>query len=533
MNWSDYQLAVFDAVENTDRHIVVQATAGSGKSTSLVAIANRIKSGLRCRFLAFNKIIAEELSEKLPEHFPASTIHSYGFSKLNKTGYKFKVDGYKLHRIIGSVANMLHNYFDDEQEKQQFEEDLRDLINMTRLCRVDYNDVRAMIDMSIERGLVGYDPQCTFLYEAIFEVIEWTAKPSRKVYELTSTGNNIVNQLNHMGHQGRSAIPDKCWIDFTDMIELPLKWELVDKENDLILFDEAQDSSYLNFSFIKESLSETGRLISVGDSKQNIFGFAGSFLDGMATIVREMNAIELPLSVSYRMPKSHVELANTVFAGTEPASWAEDGVIEYLDNEQLIDVVQELYKKDESILIMCRRNAPTVRFATKLLKMRVPAKIRGRDFCNGIKSVIKQACYSGKTLRKDFSFDKFDDFLGQWYGKERKRLVAKQAGEVAFESLSDKYESISILYSTSDATTLDEFTNEIDALFTDNGDKIQLSSIHRAKGLECPVTALLEYHKLPMTWKDQTPAQRHAEQCVWFVGVTRSKGTMYLVDEED
>lgn len=528
MNWSDYQLAVFDAVKNTDRHIVVQATAGSGKTTVLVEIANRIDPSLNCRFLAFNKIIAEELGERLPAHFPSSTIHSYGFSQLKKVGDKFKVDGYKLNRVCDAAARSLP--FRDGDEQEQFATELRDLINMVRLTQTDLNDRFAVEDLCFERGLV-YEPGFTAVYNAVLEVLEWVATESRERHKLSAFALQIVDKLKIMGWNSTSAIPDSRWIDFTDMVELPLKWNLIDAEHDFMLVDEAQDLCMLYFNAIRASVKPNGRLVSVGDSKQNIMGFGGAFLDGMRVIKDTMNALELPLSVSYRCPTSHVALANTVFPGTESPEWAKEGIVTDIDEDQLMREVQRIYDSNDSILIICRKNAPTIRFAMKLLQLRIPAKVKGRDFCAGVKAVVKKCAFSGKNVKRGFEFSKFNDYLYNWYQAELQRLINKGAGEVAKQSLEDKYDSIAILYDTSDARDVHEFIDEIDRLFTDNGDKVLLSSVHKAKGTEYPNTAILEYDTMPLVWNNQTDSQYHAELCVKFVAVTRSKGVMYLVEK--
>ena len=75
MEWSKYQLAIFDAYENTNKNIVVEATAGSGKSKTLTELCNRTKEGTSCLFMAFNKSIAEELKTKLPTTVELSLIH--------------------------------------------------------------------------------------------------------------------------------------------------------------------------------------------------------------------------------------------------------------------------------------------------------------------------------------------------------------------------------------------------------------------------------------------------------------------------
>lgn len=528
MNWSNYQLNVFDAVENTDRSIVVQATAGSGKTTVLVEIANRIDPSLNCKFLAFNKIIAEELSERLPPHFPSSTIHSYGFSQLKKVGSKFKVDGYKLHRICDAAARIVSFSNGDEQER--FSVELRELINMIRLTQVDINNQSDVEAMCFERGLV-YDHEFIVVYNSVLDVAEWAGTESRDRAKLLPFSLKIVDKLKTMGWNSTSVIPDDRWIDFTDMVELPLKWNLIEPVHDFILWDEAQDGNALYFEFIKQSLSNNGRLIAVGDNKQNIMSFGGAFLDGMNVIKAQMNALELPLSVSYRCPTSHIQIANTVFAGTESPEWAKRGNVVYGNEDQLVTEVKRIYDNNENVLIMCRKNAPTIRFAMKLLQLRIPAKVKGRDFCAGIKTIVKKCAFSGKNLKRGFEFSDFGDYLRNWYQTELQRLINKHAGEVAKQSLEDKYDSITILYETSDARDVHEFIDEIDKLFIDNENKVMLSSVHKAKGTEYDNTAILEYDTMPLVWNSQTDSQFHAELCVLFVALTRSKNTMYLIEK--
>lgn len=529
--WSQYQLDVFDAVLNKSGHIAVQATAGSGKSTTLVAVANLIDSSKSCRFLAFNKIIADELNEKLPDYFPASTIHSYGYGLLRQTGKKFsRPDGYKLNRICSVVADMIGQKFAfDDQEIAQFQYGLQDLINMVRLTRTDVTNVQDMIQLVNERNLIGYSPDLTYIYNAVLEVIYWSADDNRVERDLSSVARAIVNRLKTAGWKGKNAIPSQGWIDFTDMVDLPVVWDVVPQENDFVLWDEAQDGTTLYFDFIMQSLVDDGRLIAVGDNKQNIMGWAGSFTNGMQHIVKQTNATELPLSVSYRCPVSHVNIMNAVLPGTESPSWAKSGEIIDTDEESLIDAVQDIYDNDGEILIMCRRNAPTVRFAVKLLSRRIPAKIRGRDFASNITSIIKQVGLVKGKPRNGLEFtDNFEQYLNRWYAKEKKLLQSKGAGETAFQSLDDKHESISILYNTTDTSNVWDFIKEIEAMFTDNGDKIQLSSVHRAKGRECENTAILEYNKMPLVWKTQNEQQFNQELCVQFVALSRSKNKLYL-----
>ena len=66
LEYSEYQLDIFDAVENGDENIAINAVAGSGKTTTIVAACRRLNMNERdVIFLAFNKLITEQLKAKL------------------------------------------------------------------------------------------------------------------------------------------------------------------------------------------------------------------------------------------------------------------------------------------------------------------------------------------------------------------------------------------------------------------------------------------------------------------------------------
>ena len=65
MKWSPFQEAVFDFVENREGNVIVEAVAGSGKTSTIVEALRRIEFQVPdTLFLAFNKSIAEELKSR-------------------------------------------------------------------------------------------------------------------------------------------------------------------------------------------------------------------------------------------------------------------------------------------------------------------------------------------------------------------------------------------------------------------------------------------------------------------------------------
>ena len=65
---SSYQEAIFRFVQDGSGHGVIMATAGSGKSTTLVEVAHLLPADVSACFLAFNASAAKQLKDRLPEH---------------------------------------------------------------------------------------------------------------------------------------------------------------------------------------------------------------------------------------------------------------------------------------------------------------------------------------------------------------------------------------------------------------------------------------------------------------------------------
>lgn len=101
-NPSPYQQAIFDEIENGTGSIIVEAVAGSGKTTTIVEATYHMPVDASVRFVAFNKSIADELRERLPQHVEASTFHSMCFRAINNQQQR-KVNKYKVSDIAKSM----------------------------------------------------------------------------------------------------------------------------------------------------------------------------------------------------------------------------------------------------------------------------------------------------------------------------------------------------------------------------------------------------------------------------------------------
>jgi superfamily I DNA/RNA helicase len=74
---SVYQKAIMEWLVTGTGNAIVDAKAGSGKTSTLCMLSDLIPTvGSRAAFLAFNRSIADELKRRLPAHVQAATFHS-------------------------------------------------------------------------------------------------------------------------------------------------------------------------------------------------------------------------------------------------------------------------------------------------------------------------------------------------------------------------------------------------------------------------------------------------------------------------
>lgn len=240
-NWSDRQNAVFDTYAKTNQNIVIEATAGSGKTTTIVECCRRTAPYKKCFFSAFNKSIAEELKTRLPERVEVSTFHSKGLKVLLRNfNFKLKLSENKCFKIGRQILNLK-----DVPEKQQLRYlfELQDIWNAIRMnLLVDYqNDIN---NICIDKDIEFRDR----MVQDIIDIEQEWMKGARKI------NNNRDFEM-----------------DFTDMLYLP--YILVDEDEfpkyDLVVADEVQDMNTIQRELLLRYIKPIGgRFIAVGDPRQ-------------------------------------------------------------------------------------------------------------------------------------------------------------------------------------------------------------------------------------------------------------------------
>lgn len=527
---SRFQERIFDFVRNSDRHLIVDAAPGAGKTASLVEISKIVKEitpDLAAIFLAFNVSIANELDKKL-DGFKAKTINSLFFSYFMKHMGFVKANKDKYWSIVYALIDAMNIDDKDGEIAKQIEK----VVRIVRATVVDTDDPVAMQEV-IEIYDLTYDP---FMHEAYKAILEYGMivghNTNKTILSAVAKSSDLAKGIHYFYAKKNNKFPS---IDFTDQLWIPYHSGWIVPEFDIILCDELQDLNNLQFESIRKAMKTNGRFIGVGDQMQALYLFAGSASDGMTTIAEKLQAEILPLSVVYRCPTKHLEVAKKINPDLESPDWAQDGILESYKYEGVVNKIGEIGERyNGSTLVVCRRNAPLLSLAYSMLANRIPFTLKGRDFGRSIERVIEQIALdkSKKKLREDFEWTNFPNHLFSWRMKQIRILDAKKASEPMYISLDDKYDSIEILYQNSNSKTPWEFIEEIKSMFPQEKDSenvTTLCSIHKAKGLERESVFVLEYDRLPFSWKNMSEQQARQETNMKLVAVTRSKHYMAFV----
>jgi superfamily I DNA/RNA helicase len=108
------QQAIFAAVEDPAAgNLVIEALAGTGKSTTIEECVKRTDGDQSVLVCAFNASIAKELKPRMPADVEVSTIHSFGFRALGASS-SVRLEVNKFH-----VADMVQQVLGREYSSRE------------------------------------------------------------------------------------------------------------------------------------------------------------------------------------------------------------------------------------------------------------------------------------------------------------------------------------------------------------------------------------------------------------------------------
>jgi len=499
---SKYQQAINDFIEKGAGCAIIEAVAGSGKTTTIVNALKLIPTTQKVAFLAFNKSIAVELKARVPSHVDAMTLNSMGHRAWSKYAGRFcKIDGNKTRGILQSMFE----YADED----------------TKRCAHDYrSEIGRLVGLAKANGIAPTGCGRRGLMSDTPDV--W--RDMIESHDMDIVDADIAPVVSIAREALLRSAQIKDVIDFDDQLYMTVLYDVPMFRFDWLFVDEAQDLSPIQHALLRKALRHGGRLVAVGDPHQAIYGFRGADSDSMNRLQQAFDCQRLPLSMSYRCPQNVVHYAQRLVSEIEASTTAEDGAV----------MCWPLYTaKDFNVkdLVICRNTKPLIGMAYSLIRHRVPVRVLGREIGNGLVSLINKIDRRKKG-RKIHGENGLIDRLDSWLAKEVTRAVAK-GDEAKAEASEDKYNTIMEFVNDSGVERTDDLIAEIERLFSDEaGDKLTLSTIHKAKGLEADRVFLLEPELLPSR-RARKDWQRQQEANLEYVAVTRAKHTLVLIRQND
>ena len=398
---SEYQKRILDFIKYENGNLLVDAKAGSGKTSTLVLIADEIiKQNKKCLFLAFNKSIVEELKTKIiSDSCQIKTLHSLGLSFLRSFLYKKHGENYVI---------------DIDQHDEQIKQEVEKLFEV--YCRQDFNianaemgsddrddlyynllrEVASMVNYSRLYNCNYHEPEQ--LYDLAPKLC-WYLKDYED-YGMKRFPEIVEKVIDGIKESFENPVKDEADIPhyrvtYTDMIYFPCLYKMRPPFSlrtflDYVLIDETQDLSVLQQMFVKLFVGYNTRMIAVGDEKQAIYGFAGADTKSIKNLKKNFDLTELPLNICYRCPKNVIKLAQDIVPSID---WnhkrEDDGIVEFIDDSNLKDKLQP------GDVILARRNNDLVRLYKKLvLDEKISIKFKNQEMVttivNEIKKVIKE-----------------------------------------------------------------------------------------------------------------------------------------------
>lgn len=475
--WSKYQKDIFKFVKSGKGNAIVQAVAGSGKTTTIVEALKHVKGSHI--FLAFNKSIAEELKAR---DVNARTFHSLTFGPVKKV----KKSEPKLDKTRLLLKELLNNDFEQMKLYSSFCAKLLGLGKNAGIGIFVENKIPVWMELVAHHDLSLNHEEANIFYAL-----------------------GLCTRL--LEESNKSPM-----IDFDDMLYLTIKDDLTLPKFDFVFVDEAQDTNIIQRMILKKIMKPKSRLIAVGDEKQAIYGFRGADSESMQMIEKEFNCKKLPLTVTYRCPKKVVNFALNYCTVLEAAPDAPEGIFEILAKWS-----PTIFTKSD--LVVCRTMKPLITLGYNLLRNKKSFYILGREFGQTLINLIRS--FDAVTI------DELETRLVGYRDKEVLKLLSRDEEQKA-EVVEDKVNSILFLIESMNnpqTRTILELETLLNSLFTEKSNATILSTIHKAKGLEANRVFWLNQKSSISKWAKKD-WQIQQEKNICYVASTRAKKELYLIE---
>lgn len=494
---SEYQELIFDNIKEGYGNMLINAAAGASKTSTIVNSLQFIPDDKKVLYIAFNRDIVANIQNLVSRpNTDIVTFHSLGWSILNENGIiknENGLDEYKYPNYIKELVSGMPKAF-SKREWKNYTNNIVNLVNYSRyyLCLSEKEILRIA-------ALYGI-PTISDEIKVCRDVLMW-GKEHSDTY------------------------------DYTDLIWYVSVMNLSTKRHryNWIFVDEIQDTSVMQQAIIEKCMKRGCRFVGVGDEDQTINVWCGSSIEAIKKFKDKPNTKEFELPISYRCGKNIIKLASQFSNKIKAFDQSPEGQIRY-------DVSK--YEPQGGDMVLCRNTAPLVELHLQYLQRNKASYIRG---ASKIRERYLSICDGSTSTMLDRNCLLSDTFFTNLYLRLIKMIegIMNNFGltieeAVTHNSVMQFYDDINGLKALSDnISTVEQLREKIVTVLSNDEEKdaVQLSTIHKAKGLEANNVYILLPSLLPSKlakrdWEIKT------EQNLIYVAITRAKLSLNYIKED-
>jgi superfamily I DNA/RNA helicase len=329
-------------------------------------------------------------------------------------------------------------------------------------------------------------------------------------------------------------------IDYTDMIYLPVKWNLnAHVSFDFVFVDECQDLSLSQIYIISKCMHQSGRVIAVGDPFQSIYGFAGADTQSFDNLKKLLKAENFVLKGSFRCAQNVIKEAKKVRPEIT-GHRKEEGEVKSIDYDEILSFIQA------NDLVVSRQRETIISLALQLMEAGQKIQIHERlvpAITSSLRRYFKQKELEINLLTyndldeffrqvRERAYNEIDREARRILNEDEKKIIVGRKKSMAKELLGymkrhwKDYPNVRTI--SSYCAYFESSLLSINAT-----DAIRLYTIHFAKGLEEDRVFVLDYDTLPVIKNSMRAWEKKQEINLKYVAITRPKDVLFLVKSKN
>ena len=498
----EQELAVAAAADPTTPSIMLNAYAGTAKTTTLRLMAHAQLRPSSALALAFNKKVSTDLAAALPLWYEVRSFNALGHRAWGAKIGHLTLDERKLGRITTQFFRA---------SGKEWPEDAWDSVR-----QLVSEAMNAGLKPSSFPGPAGLLPDT---WESWVDLADNAFIPPDPDY--ISLAREILDY--HIS-EGLSGL-----ISYDDQIYLPTLFGGLFPRVSQVIVDEYQDLNPLNILMLRKVAG--GRIWCAGDRLQSIYRFRGAD-DQAQSKIRALKPdwLDLSLTLTFRCPRAVVDRQQSHAIGFTAAPANPEGQVTLL--RPPLDSGPWSWSWSQipegEVTVLCRANAPLLKLALKLLRQGIGIKMMKRDLGKSLLALSKKLFPVDSTPIPQCLTQ-----VDTWREKETQAISARGHGD-KIGVIDDRAECLLAILESPEVTCAGDFRKRLEFLFSQTHALVTLSTIHGFKGLECPTILHLDHWRTPSRKALAAGGpELQQELNLKYVAETRTQSHLILASLED